>query len=221
MVKILISCAEFRKFTGIPWDSRPKLLHLPLMLETLGVYLFPKRIMAVSFFKKKTPWHQLTRMESKFKWGAIHFQFPQVLQPPPPGAINLKVIDGPVEALSIRVMLTTAQENLQFLGRTENAQVVPLDVHDWCDHGDTKEVGLKLAQENILVEKCMSISVERTKYVEVLYLQSQRRFTWQLTPTFSYPSVLIPGCLGMGITTVQYSEYSLYTSTLPCNYCIR
>lgn len=160
-------------------------------------------------------------MESKFKWGAIHFQFPQVLQPPPPGAINLKVIDGPVEALSIRVMLTTAQENLQFLGRTENAQVVSLDVHDWCDHGDTKEVGLKLAQENILVEKSMSISVERTKYVEVLYLQSQRRFTWQLTPIFSYPSVLIPGCLGMGITTVQYSEYSLYTSTLPCNYCIR
>ena len=177
---------------GFPWDSRPKLLHLPLILETLGVYLFPSNHGSVIFSKKR---HDISLLERTQNSNGELFtsNSHKFCNRHPPVAINLKVIDGPLEALSIRVMLTTAQENLQFLGRTENCTVVlSLDVHDWCDHGDTKEVGLKLAQENIIVEKCMSISVERTKYVEVLYLQSQRRFTWQLTPTFSYPSVLIP-----------------------------
>ena len=45
---------------GFPWDSRPKLLHLPLILETLGVYLFPSNHGSVIFSKKR---HDISLLE--------------------------------------------------------------------------------------------------------------------------------------------------------------
>ena len=101
-VKILISCAQFRKIYG---DSPPK----------------------------APSWRSVS-----FKSWQGHFHSHK-LSTSTPCEVSLKVIDGPLQALSIRVMLTTAPQNLQFLGRTENAQVLSLDVHDWYGHGDTKE----------------------------------------------------------------------------------
>ena len=125
-VKILISCAWVQEnLRGFP--SKGTILTICFL-----------RIMTGSFFKKTKPWHQLTRTQLITSNGELFTSIPTSFQPPPRAR---SAASKSLMARCRRCRFASCWQQLQriFSSLDENAQVLSLDVHDWYDHGDTKE----------------------------------------------------------------------------------